>query len=214
MFCNCKNFFYVQQWNWRAYTTLTSCSNAFSPSFTSSHIYKRPLSWSVLKINFWWDVWQDVEFSYIVIYRSAFKRRNYSLNSTLHQLTVDHASLCSGAQFCVIRSLVILLNFIASQVATVQLIINTTFWSGKTMVSDLYVNLIVAGLALCSVASKGATLVLWWEWYSRSVRSCQTRHWPCRLLGIPHHRLEISIFFQRVHTKFPHTLSKIWTISG
>ena len=63
------------------------------------------------------------------------------ITHTLHFL-VDNASLLSGAQFYVVPSLVILLNFIASQLPTVRLTVNATFWSSKTMVSVVYVNLI------------------------------------------------------------------------
>ena len=42
-------------------------------------------------------------------------------------LFVDNVSLSSGAQFYVVPSLVILLNFIASQLPTVQLIVKCHF---------------------------------------------------------------------------------------
>ena len=111
-----------------------------------------------------------IEFSWRVIYRSAFKRKNHSLNSQLRQLTnykelylttdtlqffVDNTSLWSGVQ-CFYKQFLLwllLLNFIASQLVTVWLLIKyATFWSGKTMV---YLNLVSVALALCSVKIKG-----------------------------------------------------------
>ena len=110
-----------------------------------------------------------IEFSWRVIYRSAFKRRNHSLNSQLRQLTnykelylttdtlqffVNNTSLWSGVQ-CFYKQFLLwllLLNFIASQLVTVWLIINATFWSDKTMV---YMNLVSVTLALHSVTIKG-----------------------------------------------------------
>ena len=51
---------------------------------------------------------------------------NNCTTDTLH-FFVDNASLSSGAQFYVAPKLVILLNFIALQLPTVQLIVNATF---------------------------------------------------------------------------------------
>ena len=98
------------------------------------------------------------------------KRKNHSLNSQLRQLTnykelylttdtlqffVDNTSLWSGVQ-CFYKQFLLwllLLNFIASQLVTVWLLIKyATFWSGKTMV---YLNLVSVALALCSVKIKG-----------------------------------------------------------
>ena len=183
-----------------------------------------------------------IEFSWRVIYRSAFKRRNHSLNSQLRQVTnykelylttdtlqffVDNASLWSGVQ-CFYKQFLLwllLLNFIASQLVTVWLLIKyATFWSGKTMV---YLNLVSVALALCSV---NITLVLWWKWYRHSFRlSFNLAHY---------HRYPITdwkFFFPTgylksnqllsahfdplpfekwVYTKLLHTPSNIWKISG
>ena len=114
-------------------------------------------------------------------------------NLTTHTLHffVDNASLLSGAQFYVVPSLVILLNFIASQLPTVRLTVNATFWSSKTMVLVAYVNLIsfrVGFVFSCNYRSKISLVV-------RMVQSFyQTELWPCTLLEIAHHRLEILIF--------------------